>query len=137
MKSWNSYQALVFCLPLAFGGYANWVWPLYSAAALLLLATEVNRLVQGQVNQQLDVLRWPKALKKSLPILLLLLGIQLWVIVQSLILANSQHDIWQHALLGSGLTAFMAASLLILNSRERIKRIIWVVILANFSAAYY
>lgn len=137
MKSWNSYQALVFCLPLAFGGYANWVWPLYSAVALLLLATEVNRLVQRQVNQQLGVLLWPKALKKSLPILLLLLAVQLWVIGQSLMLANGQHHIWQRALQGLGLTAFMAASLLILNSRERIKRIIWVVILAaSFQAIY-
>lgn len=137
MKSWNAYQTLVFCLPLAFGGNVNWVWPLYCAAALILLVFELNRFVSLQVSQQQESLRWPKVLIKGIPVLLLLLLTQAWVLAQYLLIDNGQHDIWLHLLLGSGLCAFLALSLFILNSRARVKRIIWIVILAAAFQAIY
>ena len=137
MKSWKAYQVLLFVLPLPFGSARDWAWPLACAATFVLLTIELQRLVHKQQQQQLTTLTWPEPLRRGLPIIGLLLAVQCWVLLQSLLISDSQHDILHHVLLGLGLTAFIPLTLLLLNSRERLKRALWVIVLAaSFQAIY-
>ena len=124
MSNWKYYQLVLFTLPLPFAGNVDWAWPLFCAAVFFMLFYELKTSV------------YPLVLTKASPVWLLLLVAQLWVIIQSLLLDN-RHDI-QHSLLqGLGLVAFFVLTLLLLTTRERIKRAIWVVILAaSFQAVY-
>lgn len=124
MSNWKFYQLVLFTLPLPFAGNVDWAWPLFYAAVFFMLFYELKTSV------------YPLVLTKASPVWLLLLVAQLWVIIQSLLLDN-RHDI-QHSLLqGLGLVAFFVLTLLLLTTRERIKRAIWVVILAaSFQAVY-
>ncbi|UTW48988.1 O-antigen ligase [Bacterioplanoides sp. SCSIO 12839] len=124
MSNWKYYLLVLFTLPLPFSGNVDWAWPLFCAAVFFMLFYELKTSV------------YPLVLTKASPVWLLLLVAQLWVIIQSLLLDN-RHDI-QHSLLqGLGLVAFFVLTLLLLTTRERIKRAIWVVILAaSFQAIY-
>ena len=124
MSNWKYYQLVLFTLPLPFAGNVDWAWPLFCAAVFFMLFYELKTSV------------YPLVLTKASPVWLLLLVAQLWVIIQSLLLDN-RHDI-QHSLLqGLGLVAFFVLTLLLLITRERIKRAIWVIILAaSFQAVY-
>lgn len=124
MSNWKCYQLVLFTLPLPFAGNVDWAWPLFCAAVFFMLFYELKTSV------------YPLVLTKASPVWLLLLAAQLWVMIQSLLLDN-RHDI-QHSLLqGLGLVAFFVLTLLLLTTHERIKRAIWVVILAaSFQAVY-
>jgi O-antigen ligase len=102
-----------------------------------LLGLELKSLINQQQAQQLPTLPTSRAFKKSTPIFLLLVASQLVVAVQWLFVSDSSHDTYLHLLLGLSLTAFFLLTLLMLNSRRRIKRIVWVIIFAGAFQAIY
>tara|TARA_B100001109_G_scaffold164748_1_gene134182 strand:- start:887 stop:2449 length:1563 start_codon:yes stop_codon:yes gene_type:complete len=137
MSRWKAYQILVFVLPLPFGGVADWAWPLYCTAALVLLLAELNYLLKVTAVAQLPTIPFPEAFVRARLLLLVLALVQLWVFAQWLGTSLSPYDTWVSLLKGIGLTAFFALTLLMLNSRERVKRILWVAVLAAAFQALY
>lgn len=130
MRQWTAYQVFLFTLPLPFGGNADWAWPFFSAAALILLFIELGYLLKVQQQAALPSLPVSEAFHRGLPLLMLLALLQLWVLVQSFTTSLSPYDTHLSLLKGVGLCAFFALSLLLLNTRERVKRAVWIVVLA-------
>jgi len=127
---WLCYQLLLFILPLPFGGVADWAWPWFAAAALILLFAELRHVVLLQQVNQLERLPLPEAFRRGLPLVAVLLAVQSWVALQWLVFSLSPFDSYMSLLKGLGLTAFFALTLLVLHSRERVMRAVWVVVLA-------
>lgn len=131
MNRFSAYLLLVFVLPLPFGGVVDWAWPWLCAAAIGLLLAELQQLRVVQQAFALPQLPLPVAFVKGLPLLGLLVLVQLWVWMQwGMSWSLSAFDTLMSLLLGFGLTAFFALSLLVLNSRERVVSLVWVVVLA-------
>tara|TARA_Y100000052_G_scaffold23610_1_gene25328 strand:+ start:137 stop:1513 length:1377 start_codon:yes stop_codon:yes gene_type:complete len=137
MSRWKAYQLLVFVLPLPFAGVLDWAWPVYCSAALLLLLLELSYLLKVAAVAQLPAIPFPDAFIKARLLLLILVAVQIWVCVQWFGFSLSPYDSWLSLLKGIGLTAFFALTLLMLNTRERVKRILWVVVLAAAFQAMY
>ena len=138
MNRWQAYQALLFILPLPFAGNVDWGWSLYSLCCFVVLLLEVNSRVSVMRLKQLPTLALPTTLIKATPIIALLLGAQLVVALQLLLgLSSSHHNSYLYFIQGLSLTLFLPLSLLMLESKARIKRIIWVVMLAGAFQAIY
>ncbi len=138
MTRWHTYQALLFALPLPFAGNVDWGWSLYSFLSFSVLATELNSRFQHMKARQLTKPTLPSVFVKSLPILLLLVCVQVIVLLQLLLgFSSSQHFNYLYLIQGLSLCAFLAATLLMVEGKERIKRIIWVIILAAAFQAIY
>ncbi len=138
MTRWQTYQALVFILPLPFAGNVDWAWSLYCLASFSLLGLELTAHFQSAQAKQTGTIALPKALTKALPLLILLVAAQLIVAIQLLFeFSSSQHFSYLYFIEGLSLCAFFALTLLLLNNKERIQRIIWVIILAAAFQAIY
>lgn len=130
----NLYLVLLFCLPLPFAGVYPWAWGVFGFASFALLAADVFNRFKRARQLQLTKPSWPKAMIKSLPVLTGLLAVQIIVALQWLL---GSYDAYFSLLQGLSLCAFFALTLLILDSRQRIERAIWLVILAaGFQALY-
>ena len=138
MTRWHAYQALVFSLPLPFAGNVDWAWSLYSFICFTLLFFEVKSHIQSiHINHSLKS-TLPQALIKALPILFLLITVQLIVLGQLLLgSSGASHYSYQHLIQGLALCAFLALTLLLLANKQRIQRIIWVIVLAAAFQAIY
>ncbi len=138
MNRWQGYQALVFVLPLPFAGNVDWAWSLYCAACFVLLALELNSRVSHMVTKQLTTPTLPATLIKARPIIALLLGAQA-IAAGQLLLGTSlaSHNSYLYLLKGLALTLFIPLSFLMLESRLRINRIIWLIIIAAAFQAIY
>lgn len=131
MSRFSAYLVLVFLLPLPFGAVVGWAWPWFCAAAVALLIAELAHVRAVQRTFVLPELPLPVAFARGLPLLVLLLLVQAWVAVQWLLgWSLSEFDTFSALALGLGLSAFFALSLLVLNSRERVTALVWVVVLA-------
>ena len=138
MNRWHAYQALIFILPLPFAGNIDWGWSLYSFLSFLLLATELNNRFLRTKERQLVKPLLPIALIKALPVIGLLLSIQIIALLQIILgFSSSQYFSYLYLIQGLSLCSFLALTLLMLESKERIKRIIWVIILAAALQATY
>lgn len=138
MNRWQSYQVLVFILPLPFAGNVDWAWSLYCAACFILLALELKNRLQHMRNKQLSTPVLPTSLIKALPIMALLLTAQAFVAIQVLFnLSSTPHSSYLYLIKGLALTLFLPLSLLMLESKQRINRIIWVIIIAGAFQAVY
>ncbi len=138
MNRWQAYQALLFILPLPFAGNVAWGWALYSLCCFVLLLLEVNSRVKHMRVKQLPTPALPSTLIKAMPIIALLLGAQVIVALQLLLgLSSSSHNSYLYLIQGLSLTLFLPLSLLMLESKQRIKRIIWVIIIAGAFQAIY
>ncbi|WP_430462242.1 O-antigen ligase family protein [Thalassolituus sp. LLYu03] len=131
MNRWTAYQVMLFTLPLPFGGYRDWAWPWFAAVAVILLLLEVNHLLRIRHIARLPAIPFPTAFIKALPLIGLLAMVQLWVLVQwAAGISYSPFDTYTAFLRGLGLISFFALTLLMLHSRERVKRAVWIVALA-------
>ncbi|WP_221800255.1 O-antigen ligase family protein [Oceanobacter mangrovi] len=130
MSLWTIYLTLLFVMPLPFGGYTDWAWPLYTTASLLLLITTL----QQHLKQQRPL---PEPLQKSRWMLWLLAAVQLWVLIQIFVVSKTPYDTFTYWLKGIGYTSFMALSLILIDSKQRIRQIIWTVVLAAAFQAFY
>ena len=131
MTRWGCFQALLFILPLPFGGAADWVWPWFAVTAMVLLALDLRERLLFQSVNHLPSLTLPVAFTRALPVLGLLAAVQVWVFFQWLWPTSvSVFETYQSLLKGIGLTSFFALALLNLDSRRRVTRAIWIVVLA-------
>lgn len=138
MTRWQAYQALVFVLPLPFAGNVDWAWSLYSLASFSLLLLELNSRFGGRTSQSLKTIALPETIRKALPVMALLLITQIIVALQVAFgFSNSQHFSYQYLIQGLSLCSFFILSLFLLNTKKRIQRIIWVIILAAAFQAIY
>ncbi len=138
MNRWQAYQALLFILPLPFAGNVAWGWSLYSLCCFVVLLLEVNSRVKHMRVKQQPTLTLPSTLIKATPIIALLLGAQVIVALQLLLgLSSANHYSYLHLIQGLSLTLFLPLSLLMLESQPRIKRIIWIIIIAAAFQAIY
>ena len=131
MTRWQAYQALVFILPIPFAGNVDWAWSVYNLTTFSLLLLELHARFNAASSKSLNVIALPEALSKALPVLALLLAGQAIVMLQVIFgFSNAQHFSYQYLIQGLSLCSFFALSLLVLHNKERINRIIWVIILA-------
>ncbi len=138
MTRWHTYQALVFTLPLPFAGNVDWAWSLYCFICFALLFIEAKHQVKSTLVNPSNRITFPPAFIKALPILFLLLTVQLIVMGQLLFNSSGAHHYsYQHLIQGTALCAFFALTLLLLINKQRIQRIIWVIILAAAFQAIY
>jgi O-antigen ligase len=128
MLSWRLYQAVLFLLPLPFAGVYGWGWGLFSFLSFLSLALkayELQSLSDGTV-------------KKSLPVIGLLLAAPIVAFIQWLSLSSlSPHDSYLDVIQGLALVSFFTLTVLLLNTRARVERAIWLVIIAAAFQALY
>jgi O-antigen ligase len=138
MNRWTAYQVLLFTLPLPFGAARDWAWPWFALASSLLLIAELGYLLKVKQQAHLPAIPLPQAFIKALPLVAILVLVQLWALVQfALGISLSPHESYASFLHGTGLVSFFALTLLMLHSRERVKRAVWVVALAAAFQALY
>ncbi len=133
MSRWHLYQALILLLPLPFGGDKLWAWSLYSLTCFTLLLLELNSRYKKS-----SPLKLPITFTKATPVLILMLLVQIITIIQPILSPASFSQASYLAIIkGLSLFSFLALTLLMLDSKKRIERIIWVVILAAAFQAFY
>lgn len=133
MNRWHAYQALVFLFPLPFGGDVIWAWSLYSLTCFTLLLLELNQRLKAN-----GTLNLPKTLTKATPVIALLLAAQAIVALQLFISPNPfSHANYLALIKGLSLSLFLPLTLLMLEVKGRIERIIWVIIFASSFQAIY
>ena len=133
MNRWQAYQALILIFPLPFGGDVIWAWSLYSLTCFALLILELNQ--RFKKNQSVN---FPLALTKAAPIIFLLLSAQLIAAIQLIFSPTPFNNTNYLALIkGLSLSLFLPLTLLMLENKERIKRIIWLIIFAAAFQAVY
>ena len=137
MNRWNAFLLLLFLIPLPSGALSNWAWSLASALTFLLLALEFKSLSDTKVRRQLPQLPLPDAYRRSLLPICILWGIQAWALVQWLLFSLNPFDSLLSLPKGLMYAGVFTLTLLMVNTTERLKQIIWVVILAaSFQACY-
>ncbi len=137
MNRWNAFLLLLFLIPLPSGALSNWEWSLASALTFLLLALEFKSLSDTKVRRQLPQLPLPDAYRRSLLPICILWGIQVWALVQWLLFSLNPFDSLLSLPKGLMYAGVFTLTLLMVNTTERLKQIIWVVILAaSFQACY-
>lgn len=137
MSQWRNFQIVTFLLPLPFGSNSDWAWPFFIAAILVMLGLELRFRCQQAEERFLTAPVWPEPLTRSRWLIWALLLVQAWVAVQWLLISNAPYDTMRYLLKGMGYTAWFVLSLLLLDQRARIERIIWVVSLAAAFQAFY
>jgi O-antigen ligase len=128
MLSWRLYQVVLFLLPLPFAGVYGWGWGLFSLLSSLSLALKTYEL------QSLS----DTTVKKSIPVIGLLLAAPIVAFIQWLSSSSlSPHDSYLDVIQGFALVSFFTLTVLLLNSRARVERAIWLVIIAAAFQALY
>jgi len=135
MLSWRLYQALLFMLPLPFAGVYGWGWGLFSLIAFISLGLLLVDNYRGKVEN--SKVGKDSALRQSSAILMLLGGTQLIVLFQYFFTSLTPHDSYQDFIQGMALIAFFSLTVLLINTRARIERAIWLVIIAGAFQAMY
>lgn len=137
MNRWNAFLLLLFLIPLPSGALSNWAWSLASAVTFLLLALEFKSLSDTKVRRQLPQLPLPDAYRRSLLPICILWGIQAWALVQWLVFSLNPFDSLLSLPKGLMYAGVFTLTLLMVDTTERLKQVIWVVILAaSFQACY-
>jgi O-antigen ligase len=137
MNRWNAFLLLLFLIPLPSGALSNWAWSLASAVIFLLLALEFKSLSDTKVRRQLPQLPLPDAYRRSLLPICILWGIQAWALVQWLVFSLNPFDSLLSLPKGLMYAGVFTLTLLMVDTTERLKQVIWVVILAaSFQACY-
>ncbi len=132
MKTWNTYQAFIFTLPLAFGANTEWAWALYSAVSIFCLSQEF--IIQAKKSKSILF----EAMNKAVPILFILFSIQVWVFIQFLTeITQTPYDTLMASLKGLGYSCFFGWSLFVVISPERIRRTVWLVVIAAAAQSIY
>lgn len=137
------YLALLFCLPLPFAAVYIWGWALFAGLSCSLLAAQL--LLTGSDSRLITRTNTSSSSNSvpsySHPILLPLCFVQCVVIAQWLasffIDDFSRHDLYLDALQGIGLCSFFCLTVVLLDTRKRIERVIWVIVLAGGFQALY
>ena len=135
------YLALLFCLPLPFASVYIWGWAFFAglscsllAAQLLLPAAKVSRSrTAAATTNTIPAYSYPVLLPLCLVPLLILIQ-WFWHVING---SSAHYDLYLEALQSIGLCSFFALTLLLLNTRDRIKTTIWVVVLAGGFQALY
>lgn len=128
---------LVFLLPLPFAGNTAWAWPLFSGLSLLLLSQELAQRIHTSRLLEHACLVVTEPFRHARFQLIALAVVQLWVLIQLLSISQVFYDTFTAWFKGLGYCSFFALSLLILNTRERVEQLLWVVILAGAIQAFY
>jgi hypothetical protein len=125
MLSWRLYQVLLFILPLPFAGLPGWGWGIFSALAFASMGAHLYQYI-SPAKRQPSV---PTSFKKSLPVIVALVMVQLIVLFQYLLpwlfKASAPHENYLVLVQGFSLVIFFALTVLHLNSRIRAQRAIW------------
>lgn len=138
MSQWRNFQLTTFLLPLPFGANTDWAWPVFAAAIMLMLGFELRSRSRLAIAHMQTGLVLPEPFRASTWILTALVLIQSWVLIQWLSgMSIASYDTMTALLKGMGYSAYFALSLLILDSRERVERIVWVAIIAASFQAFY
>jgi O-antigen ligase len=137
MNRWNAFRALVFLLPLPFGLDTGWAWSFAGMTVFALLALELRSLSMSQRFNQLPYLPLPVAFRHAALPLALIWGVQIWCVVQWLVFSLSPHDSLVSLQKGVTYAGFFTLCLLIIDTRQRVKEIIWIVVLAAAAQAIY
>jgi O-antigen ligase len=141
MLSWRFYQILIFILPLPFAGVPNWGWGIFSALTFASLGAYLYQYTF--FSQKMPAL--PASFKKSIPVFLSLIAVQLIVLLQYLmswlfatsISISAANEVYFILIQGLSLVTFFALTLLHLNSHNHAVRAIWLVIIAAAFQALY
>jgi O-antigen ligase len=138
MKStWITYQVLIFLLPLPFGSYPDWAWSLFCAISFYICISEIsNRLSKNsKTSVLLEKLELPK---EAIPVGMCLAVAQLWSLMQYVFgYSLSPHDTILSVLKGAGYSMFFIATIMVLDSKHKIMRSIWIILLAASFQAFY
>lgn len=137
MNRWNAFRALVFLLPLPFGLDTGWAWSFAGLTVFTLLAFELRTLSAKQRFSQLPYLPLPVAFRRAAIPLSLIWGVQIWCVVQWLAFSLSPHDSLLSLQKGFTYAGFFTLCLLIIDTRQRVKEVIWIVVLAAAVQAVY
>lgn len=137
MDRWTAFCALIFLLPLPFGLDTAWAWNLAGAAVFSLLALELSALDRKQRSLALPTLPLPVALKQARISLLLIWGVQLYCLIQWLLWSITPHDSLLSLQKGLTYAGAYTLTLLLVNSRQRLNQLMWVIVLTASLQAMY
>ena len=142
------YLVLLFCLPLPFAAVYVWGWAFFAGLSCSLLAAQLLQPASNSVRSNTPISNVIPTY--SYPVLLPLCFVPLVIILQWICAfvssttgfgagfgIGAHHDLYLEALQSIGLCSFFALTLLLLNTRDRVKTAIWTVVLAaGFQALY-
>jgi O-antigen ligase len=142
------YLALLFCLPLPFAAVYVWGWAFFAGLSCSLLATQLLQPAasgsrfkasgNSAASSTIPSYSYPVLLPLCfVPLVIILQWV--WALVSGLAASDfsAHHDLYLEALQSIGLCSFFALTLLLLNTRDRVKSAIWVVVLAGGFQALY
>jgi O-antigen ligase len=137
MNRWNAFLLLIFALPLPNGLVHPVFWNLSSIAVFWLLALEFrSRYVQYKVRT-LPSVPFSGVFLASTPALILIWGVQLWALLQCWLFSLSPYDSSMSLSKGLMYAGLFTLTLLMVDSRSRVRQLIWVVIaMATVQAIY-
>ena len=142
------YLVLLFCLPLPFAAVYVWGWAFFAGLSCSLLAAQLLQPTSNSVRSNAPISNVIPTY--SYPVLLPLCFVPLVIILQWIWAfvssaagfdagfgIGAHHDLYLEALQSIGLCSFFTLTLLLLNTRDRVKSAIWTVVLAaGFQALY-
>ena len=132
----NLFIGLLFWLPIPLGSNRPWAVALFGCVSLGLLLWWCVLHVNNRVTLA-------RSFKKALPVVVLLIGCQAWVFINTYFLNYSAGGTLdpsrslQQLTQGLGLTALFCLTLLLLNSKRRIKIVVYTLIVSGICQAIY
>lgn len=137
MNRWNAFRCLLFVLPLPEASVHPLAWNIASAVALVLLGLELRGRSLEQRHRSLPTLPVTTAFSHSTLPLLLIWCAQVWIVVQWALFSFSPYDSLMSLSQGLLYAAMFTLALLLVDSRQRVRQLVWVVVAAaSFQALY-
>lgn len=137
MNRWNAFLGIIFFLPLPEASVHPLAWNIASAMAFVLLGVELRSRFIEQTTRSLPTLPLTPAFSHSALPLVLIWCVQVWVVVQWAVLSFSPYDSLMSLSQGLLYAAMFTLALLLIDSRQRVRQLVWVVVTAAAFQALY
>ena len=137
MNRWSAFLFLVFALPLPEASVHPLAWNLAATLAFVVLGIELRSRFMEQTRRSLPDLPVTPAFSHSALPLSLIWGVQCWVVLQWATFSFSPYDSLMSLSQGLFYASMFTLALLLVDSRKRVRQLIWVVVAAaSFQALY-
>tara|TARA_Y100000296_G_scaffold53392_1_gene61156 strand:- start:740 stop:2092 length:1353 start_codon:yes stop_codon:yes gene_type:complete len=137
MSRWGSFLILMLLASIPEGMVHPISWNLAASAVFAILALELRARASSANHGTLQHVLFPEPFIKARLPLFLIWAVQLWALVQLALYSLSPFDSLMSLSKGIMYAGLFTLTLLLVDSRERVKQLIWVIIgIASFQALY-
>jgi O-antigen ligase len=137
MSRWGSFLLLMFIASIPEGMVHPISWNLTASAVFAILALELRARASSANLGNFQYVPFPEPFIKARLPLFLIWAVQLWALLQLVLYSLSPFDSLMSLSKGIMYAGLFTLTLLLVDSRERVKQLIWVIIgIASFQALY-